>query len=609
MPSTKRRPHPRRPPKHKKAHVAIDPNCPKRASILACETHALVLGGPGSGKTTVALRKALTRIRQGLASGQSVLFLSFSRAAVARVLDAAKLEIPKAELALLTVETFHAFFWRLLKPHAYLLGARRKLSILLPHDEKALRGGINEDDEGWDEWLKERDRLFWADGRVAFDHFAPTASALLSRCAHLPDLVAGEHPLIIVDEAQDTGTHAWRCMELLAPHTQVLCLADLDQQIYDFLPGVGPERVAEIRKALQPFEVDLGSDNGRSPDTEILLFANDVLTSRPRGSAYKGVESIRYRPVKETNWNSLLRRAIGSILKAAENRQLERPQSIAILTDTGANALSVSKALSALGESNSGKCVRHKLHFDEAEALLTARMVAFLMEPRAPDQADAVVAACMVYLADAKKATGTGKKDVAVLLKQSIDLRAGKTSRATIIGALRAVMAQLREHAFSGNPAADWTSVKRALRDTGHKDLVRAAQQVDYLVAFQRGDRISAALADEWLRAGTYTNARDALDIALAQEQILDSVDVAAGLHVMNVHKAKGKQFDGVILVRQARFSGPKPESSFVWRGDAPPFAKSRRIVRVGASRARDHLVLLDPMWPDCPILSGHKLV
>ena len=70
--------------------MSIDPKCPKRASIVACGRHALVLGGPGSGKTTVALRKALAHIRQGLADGKTVLFLSFSRAAVTRVLDAAK---------------------------------------------------------------------------------------------------------------------------------------------------------------------------------------------------------------------------------------------------------------------------------------------------------------------------------------------------------------------------------------------------------------------------------------------------------------------------------------------------------------------------------------
>jgi DNA helicase II / ATP-dependent DNA helicase PcrA len=44
--------------------------------------------------------------------------------------------------------------------------------------------------------------------------------------------------LIIVDEAQDTNEHAWRCIELLVPAVQVICLANLEQQIFDHLPGI-----------------------------------------------------------------------------------------------------------------------------------------------------------------------------------------------------------------------------------------------------------------------------------------------------------------------------------------------------------------------------------
>lgn len=587
--------------------MPIDPNCPKRAAIVACDDHALVLGGPGSGKTTVALRKAVARIKAGLTPGQTVLFLSFSRAAVARVLDAAKIEVAKQDLKLLSVETFHSFFWRLLRPHGYLLGAPRSLSILLPQDEKALRGGIDKEDPGWPDWLATRDKLMWEQGRVAFDLFAPNAAALLERCKHLPRLVGAAHPLLIVDEAQDTGLHAWRCVELLAPYCQIVCLADLDQQIYDFLPGVGPERVAAIRTALKPYEEDLGSDNGRSPDSEILNFANDILTNRPRGAPYKGVEAIGYNP-KGMNLNVLLRRGMKAIFDAAEKQGREPPKTIAVLTDTGGNALGASKALSAVGDANKGKAIGHKLHFDEAEALLTARMAAFLLEPKVDARRDVDVATCMDLLANARRSTGTGKIEVATMLKQSLDLRSGKVSKAAIVGALREVLSELNQQGFSGSPAADWSLVKRVLRDSGHKDLLRAVQQLDYMVAFQRGDRISAGLAEEWLRDGAYTHARQTLDQALSQDQLLDGTQAPTGVHVMNVHKAKGKQFDGVILVRQARFSGPKPESNFVWRGDTPPYAKSRKILRVGASRAREHLVVLDPMWPACPIMKGHKL-
>ncbi|KAL0630158.1 hypothetical protein Q9L58_010996, partial [Maublancomyces gigas] len=128
--------------------------------------------------------------------------------------------------------------------------------------------------------------------------------------------------------------------------------------------------------------------------------------------------------------------------------------------------------------------------------------------------------------------------------------------------------------------------------------MLRAASQLDFLVAFQRGHRISAGLSAEWLRDGKYTNARIALENAFTQEQILDGIEAPTGLQVMNIHKAKGKQFDGVILIREGRHSGDKLNSSFIWRGDEEPYVKSRKLVRVAITRARHQVVLLDPIWP-----------
>ena len=85
--------------------------CAERQKLLDCAGHAVVVGGPGSGKTTIALKKALLRIEAGIMPGQSVLFLSFSRAAVARIVQASRLQLLKKQRSLLNVQTFHSFFW------------------------------------------------------------------------------------------------------------------------------------------------------------------------------------------------------------------------------------------------------------------------------------------------------------------------------------------------------------------------------------------------------------------------------------------------------------------------------------------------------------------
>ena len=186
--------------------------------------------------------------------------------------------------------------------------------------------------------------------------------------------------------------------------------------------------------------------------------------------------------------------------------------------------------------------------------------------------------------------------------------QAGKVPNAKFVQSVLGVMDGLRAQGFSGDPAKDWTRVKIALRAAGDEHLTEAAKNLDYLVAFNRGKRISGGLGVVWARDGQYTGAREVLDLALAQDQILGGVDDPPGVQVMNVHRAKGKQFDGVIVVREARHDGQKMVSSFVWWGDEPPYHRSRKILRVAITRAKIHTLMLGPLYPACPIVGQHKL-
>ncbi|TIO99792.1 MAG: ATP-dependent helicase, partial [Mesorhizobium sp.] len=105
-----------------------------------------------------------------------------------------------------------------------------------------------------------------------------------------------------------------------------------------------------------------------------------------------------------------------------------------------------------------------------------------------------------------------------------------------------------------------------------------------------------------------YTNARKGLEAALAQDAILGGTDDLSGIHVMTIHRSKGKQFDTVILLRRGNaIAAQKWRSSFVWRDDTPPYQRSRKILRVGITRARTQVVMLNPTYPNCPLLSGHR--
>ena len=103
-------------------------------NVLTASGHLLVAGGPGSGKTTVSILKAAQVAENELAPEQKILFLSFARATVSRVWEAldesenVDQEIKKR----IVVDTYHSFFWSIIKTHGYLLELPRKLEVLTP---------------------------------------------------------------------------------------------------------------------------------------------------------------------------------------------------------------------------------------------------------------------------------------------------------------------------------------------------------------------------------------------------------------------------------------------------------------------------------------------
>jgi len=569
----------------------------RHKTILETTRHALVLGGAGSGKTTLALLKALDRIDKGLRPGEGILFLSFSRAAVARIAEAAKDKLTVVQRSALSIQTFHSFFWGILQTHGYLLDAPKRLSIVLAHDEKALREGIERGDPGWEEWEVARLRLFHEEGRLCFDLFAPLTAELLSRAKRITDRIAKRYPLVIVDEAQDTGNEQWACVKELAPRTQVVCLADLDQLIFDHLPGVGPEPVDQIRASLTPIEVDLGTDNNRSPGTEIVVFARDVLHGRVRGAAYKNVSVLRFN-AKANYRDNAIRRSVGMINDAIRQLTGKPADSIGLIASYSSGVAIISAAL------RRGESIPHQVLFDEAFVMLASRIGAFLLEPRNLDRRHEDIAIFLDLLSSAYRAKG-GKTALVCAKKFALwagKARAGQPLNVNLVAAVDALLQKTAETDRIGNPQGDWTQVKRALSASGDATLTSIAEALDYLVAFNRGQRIAKNLSQLWLTHGAYIGAREALDDALAQEQLFSGNDQLHGIHVMNMHKCKGKQFDGVVLYRE-RYNSP-----FVWKNDPAPYPKSRKVLHVAITRAKAHVLVLNEAFSQCPIIGPHKL-
>src|SRR5882672_1493182 len=220
-----------------RGRMKIEP-CEKRKSIIAEPSHALVCGGPGSGKTTVALLKAKARMAS-LRPGQEILFLSFSRAAVRQVLRRSTDLLTRAERRLIQVQTYHSFCIDVLHAHGRLLTGR-KPKLIYPTEER-----IREAEFAGD-WKAERIRAATEEDRYCFDQLAGATARLFEETAAVASLYSEKYPLMVVDEFQDTDDDQWRIVKALGKHAVLLCLADPDQRIFDYSDKVDPERLDHL---------------------------------------------------------------------------------------------------------------------------------------------------------------------------------------------------------------------------------------------------------------------------------------------------------------------------------------------------------------------------
>src|SRR5690554_3238125 len=158
----------------------------EKQKVLDTSGNLLVLGGPGSGKTTIALLKAKKIIESGtLQKGQYVLFLSFARSTISRVEQHANIVLSKSISSNLEITTYHSFAWTILKSHGYLL-CSKKLRLLPPHEASARLVDYNQDDDK----KQEKNRLFKEEGLVHFDLFAPLCARLLSKSTALSTIIS-----------------------------------------------------------------------------------------------------------------------------------------------------------------------------------------------------------------------------------------------------------------------------------------------------------------------------------------------------------------------------------------------------------------------------------
>lgn len=566
-------------------------------AILDATGHLLVTGGPGSGKTTIALQKALKYIDENnLKQGQQVLFLSFSRAAVSRISQSADLVVGRNDFQdYLSIQTFHSFFWSIIKTHGYLLGIPKKIRVFSTHDEDSERQGREKDDN---DWLLKRKELLINDGKICFDLFAETALNILTKSNTIRDLYANKFPLIIIDEAQDTDAQQWDCIKIFSKYSQMVMLADLDQQIHDYREDVTPERINDIIRELNPTQVPLGNTNHRSGGTEITVFARDLLNNTPRTSGYSGISMISYQP-RATQRDLRIRQSVGILNEKIKLTLGKSPESIAILATWGNGVKVISNALR---ESNGKPEIPHRVQFDETATYLSSRIIACLLEQKQYGNIFLNITEILELICNLYKSKGQ-RNEWEKYERWSSEIKLGTLPRrSTVVSEIKRIIEVINSSSFSGDPEKDWLKVKNLLLTSTNKAVMGIGKSAEYLMAFNRGRLISKGLSRKWEETGSYKDARNILDAAIIETQMVSENKNQKGINVMTIHKAKGKEFDGVIIF-DSLHSCP-----FVARGDSGLMKKSRKLLLVGITRAKYHTLILRDVSQTCPILNNFNL-
>jgi DNA helicase II / ATP-dependent DNA helicase PcrA len=134
---------------------------------------------------------------------------------------------------------------------------------------------------------------------------------------------------------------------------------------------------------------------------------------------------------------------------------------------------------------------------------------------------------------------------------------------------------------LSGNPEADWSGVRELIAASSATQVARVAEDARFLRLLHRGSALRTALSGLWRAPGDYVGAETALRDALLQGHFVAAQKEWRGLHVMTIHKAKGKQFDEVVIY-EGTFSGRIVAAN----ADPKRIGQSRLALRVAVTRA-----------------------
>ena len=582
------------------------------ARIIAAteETPLRVMAGPGTGKT-FAMKRRVARLLEEGENASRILVVTFTRTAAADLVrEVGALDVEGCED--IRAGTLHAFCFSLLSRDEVLkhLGRHPRPIVTFstagvlqfeaaplledldnpesfgPKRERTRRikafeaawARLQHEEPGWpasaiDQQFQES-LLDWLTFHEAMliGELVPEALRYLRgnpACAAL-----GEFDHFIVDEYQDLNRAEQVLLDLLAGDNPFAVVGDQDQSIYSFRHA-HPEGIVEFAATHDPTHDEELLECRRCPQRVVRIADHLIRRNYPAGAAPRllPLATNHEGEVHIVQWESMAREAegIADFVQHLIGERNYQSDDILILTPRRLIAYGIRDAMLNL------EVPVHSFYHEEAlESDLAER--AFCLLTLSSNREDRVALRFWLGLTSPTWNAGeyarlrahceeTGEAPITVLERlQSGDLVIPGTTR--LLARFNALLPELE-----------------ALEP------LTGGALVDYL--FPEGEDDVQLLREAAILAGAiednvnHIRLREVLTTYVTQPELPEA---GAFVRIMSLHKSKGKEFDGVILV-EGRYESPFLNT----RRETPPYLPSRRLLRVGITRARHLVTILQP--------------
>ena len=585
---------------------------------------ALVLAGPGSGKTRVLTHRVAYLVRETGVGARNIVAVTFTNKA-AREMKERLVRLLGTESEALTIGTFHAICARILRRESALLGFSPTYTIYDEDDQQAVIKRILRE-MNLDEKLHRPAGVLAVISRakndlIGPDEFAPNSykeeiiariykryqqalresnamdfDDLLTHTATLwrqhPDVLERyrrRYAYVLVDEFQDTNVAQYVLVSLLArEHRNLFVVADEDQSIYSWR-GADFRNIQRFRRDFPEAPVILLERNYRSTQT-ILDVANAVISRNAyrtpkrlvtdRGSGTAVVVHEVYDEQEEGQY------VVQEIQRLVE-KGIARPGDCAVMYRTNAQSRAVEEAFVRAG-------MRYKLvgatRFYQRREIKD--LLAYLRIVYNP--ADSASLNRVINIPP----RGLGAQTVAALFAWAAQLgvsvwdalhRLRETEQEAF--APRAVkpllgFLALWEGLVEDSKGADAASI-----------LSLVLERTNYQAYLNDG---TAEGQDRWDNvmellgvAGQYAGMPDSLGVFLQEVSLVADADELGEQPdvpvLLTLHMAKGLEFPVVFILGLEEGILPHSRSS----GSPEELEEERRLFYVGITRAKDRLYLL----------------